>query len=103
MLLIPSNVNLFIGNLDYSVREAQLEELFSECGEVSSCKVVIDKMTDRSRGFAFVEMADDDQGRKAIETLNGRMLKSRAINVSEARPREERPARDGGNFRSRRD
>ena len=57
MLLIPSNVNLFIGNLDYSVREAQLEELFSECGEVSSCKVVIDKMTDRSRGFAFVEMA----------------------------------------------
>ncbi len=96
-------MNLYVGNLDYSVKEAQLEAMFSEIGEVSSVKIITDKMTGRSKGFAFVEMPNDDEGHEAIARLNQKSVNDRPISVSEARPpqqREKRPFRpsnrDGG-------
>ena len=90
-------MNLYIGNLSWGVTENELQQAFEAYGEVSSCKIVKDKMTNRSKGFAFVEMPNDDEGNAAISALNGKDLKGRAINVNEARPREERP--QGGGFR----
>jgi cold-inducible RNA-binding protein len=85
---------LYVGNLSYSVTTSSLEELFATVGEVASVDVITDRMTGRSRGFAFVEMADDAGAQKAVAELNGRDLDGRAIKVAEARPRRER--RDGG-------
>lgn len=85
---------LYVGNLSYNVTTSSLEELFSSVGEVASVDVITDRMTGRSRGFAFVEMADDAGAQKAVAELNGRDLDGRAIKVAEARPRRER--RDGG-------
>ncbi len=76
-------VKLFVGNLPWRVRDNDLVEMFSEHGQVTSANVVMDRDTGRSRGFGFVEMSDDD-GRKAIEALNGSDLDGRAINVNEA-------------------
>jgi RNA recognition motif-containing protein len=90
-------MNLYIGNLSWGVTEGELQQAFEAYGEVTSCKIVKDKMTNRSKGFAFVEMPNDEEGNAAIAALNGRDLKGRAINVNEARPREERP--QGGGFR----
>lgn len=82
-------MNIFISNLSYAVKDADLKELFEEYGEVSSAKVIIDKMTGRSRGFGFVEMADEF-AQKAIEELNQAEYDGKVINVSEAKPRENR-------------
>jgi len=82
-------MNLYIGNLDYKVREEQLEEMFAEFGEVTSVKIIKDKFSGRSKGFGFVEMADDNGGKEAINALNGKALLSREIIVSEARPKED--------------
>ncbi|MDD3877387.1 MAG: RNA-binding protein [Bacteroidales bacterium] len=82
-------MNLYIGNLDYKVREQQLEELFAEYGEVTSVKIIKDKFSGRSKGFGFVEMADDNGGKEAINALNGKPLLDREIIVSEARPKTE--------------
>ncbi|MBL7810863.1 MAG: RNA-binding protein [Bacteroidetes bacterium] len=90
-------MNLYIGNLDYAVKEADLQAAFEAVGEVSSAKIITDKITGRSKGFGFVEMPNDEEGRKAIESLNGTMLKAREITVNEARPKPE-----GGNFRGNR-
>lgn len=87
-------MNLFVGNLDYTVKDEHLLELFQQAGEVSSAKIIRDRETGRSKGFAFVEMPNDEEGAKAISSLNGQMLKTREISVSEARPREERGSRD---------
>jgi RNA recognition motif-containing protein len=81
-------MNLYIGNLAYTVREQELREFFEQCGEVSSAKVISDKMSGRSKGFGFVEMPNDAEGNKAIETLDGKELNGRPIRVNEARPKD---------------
>jgi cold-inducible RNA-binding protein len=86
---------LYVGNLAYSLKSDDLRDLFSEVGEVVSAKVITDMETGRSKGFAFVEMASDDLGNSAIEVLNGKEVGGRALRVTEANPRPERPA--GGN------
>ena len=85
--------NLFVGNLPYSMDSAKLEELFAQAGAVASAKVISDKYSGRSRGFGFVEMASDDEAKKAIEMFNGKEVDGRPLVVNEARPREDRPQR----------
>jgi RNA recognition motif-containing protein len=85
--------NLFVGNLPYSMDSAKLEELFAQAGAVASAKVISDKYSGRSRGFGFVEMASDDEAKKAIEMFNGKDVDGRPLVVNEARPREDRPQR----------
>src|SRR4030042_6948078 len=79
-------VNLFVGNLPYSVDDAALQQAFSQAGTVVSAKVIKDKYSGRSRGFGFVEMSSDEETKKAIETLNGKDFDGRALVVNEARP-----------------
>lgn len=86
---------LYIGNLSYSVDDSILQQKFSEFGAVDSAKVITDKMTGRSKGFGFVEMASDSDAQAAIEKLNGTDFQGRNINVSEARPPQPR---EGGGF-----
>lgn len=107
--------NLFIGSLAYATTDDSLKAFFEEIGEVNSARVVTDRETGRSRGFGFVEFADEANNAKAVDQLNGKELDGRAINVSEARPKEDRPRRDdngggrsfggngggGGSFRQR--
>jgi RNA recognition motif-containing protein len=90
---------LFVGSLAWAVTDDQLAEFFSAAGTVESAKVIVDRDTNRSKGFGFVEMSNDDEAKKAIDELNGKELGGRPITVNEARPREERPQRDfsGGN------
>lgn len=83
--------NLFVGNLPYATDNAQLQALFAAAGTVVSAKVITDKYSGRSRGFGFVEMATDEETKKAIEMFNGKDVEGRALVVNEARPREERP------------
>ncbi|MCC6761934.1 MAG: RNA-binding protein [Chitinophagaceae bacterium] len=92
-------MNLYIGNLSWGTSEADLQQLFEAYGEVSSCKIVTDKMTNRSKGFGFVEMPNNDEANAAINALNGKDVGGRNISVNEARPREERPSGGGGGFR----
>jgi len=82
-------MNIFIGSLPYSVKESSLKEFFEEYGEVSSVKIITDKMTGRSKGFAFVEMPDETAGKRAIEELNGATIDNREIVVNEAHERTE--------------
>lgn len=79
-------MNIYVGNLSYSMTSDELERLFSEHGQVDSAAVIMDRDTGRSRGFGFVEMPDD-AGRKAIEALNGADHGGRKLNINEARPR----------------
>lgn len=88
-------LNLYVGNLPYTMTDQELNDLFSEVGEVQSARVMNDRETGRSRGFGFVEMKNEDDGREAIEKLNGADCGGRALVVNEARPRENRP-RTGG-------
>ncbi|MFQ5849532.1 MAG: RNA recognition motif domain-containing protein [Candidatus Binatia bacterium] len=92
---------LYVGGLPYSVTEAQLEQLFSQHGEVRSAKVITDKFTGRSRGFGFVEMGSEEEGQRAMEALNGTQLEGRALIVNEAREQGER-RRPGVGGRGRR-
>ena len=80
-------LNIYVGNLPYSTTDASLQEAFSAHGTVDQAKVVIDRVTDRSRGFGFVEMANDDEGRAAIEAMNGTEMDGRTLVVNEARPK----------------
>jgi len=89
---------LFVGNLPYEVNDQSLSDFFSQAGTVVSASVIINKFNNQSKGFGFVEMSSDEEAKNAVETLNGQELSGRKIIVSEARPREERPA--GGGFRS---
>jgi RNA recognition motif-containing protein len=82
-------MNLYVGNLNYGARDNDLKALFEEIGEVSSAKVIMDRVSGRSKGFGFVEMPNEDEARKAIENLNGYSLQNREITVSEAKPRPE--------------
>ncbi len=86
-------MNIFTGNLSYSMAETELRELFEEFGEVTSAKIITDRETRRSKGFGFVEMSDKESALKAIEELNGQAVNGRPMVVNEARPREERPRR----------
>lgn len=88
-------MKIFVGNLPFSTTENELRDAFSAHGEVQSASIVIDRMTGRSRGFGFVEMPDD-AARAAIAALNGAQFSGRAIQVNEARPREERGSFGGG-------
>lgn len=92
-------MNIYVANLGFSLQDADLAQLFSAYGEVSSAKIITDKETGRSRGFGFVEMPDDAAASKAIAELDGTMAAGRAIKVNEAKPREERN-NGGGGFRS---
>jgi len=87
---------LFVGSLAFSATDDDLAQFFSQAGTVQSAKVIMDRDTNRSKGFGFVEMSNDDEAQKAIEMLNGKDLNGRAVNVSEARPREERPRQSYG-------
>ena len=87
---------LYVGNLAYSVRDDSLLQAFSQFGNVSSAKVMMDRETGRSKGFGFVEMGSDAEAQAAVNGMNGQPLEGRAIVVNEARPREERPGGFGG-------
>lgn len=87
---------LYVGNLGYSVTDQELEQLFSQHGAVQSAKVIMDRDSGRSKGFAFVEMSTDAEAKAAIEALNGTEIQGRALTVNEARPKEDRPS--GGGF-----
>ena len=80
-------MNLYVGNLSYDMSEENLRTEFAEYGEVQSAKIITDKFTGRSRGFGFVEMNSDDEGKKAMEELNGKDVEGRQLVVNEARPR----------------
>ena len=89
-------MNIYVSNLSFNVQDEDLKGFFEEYGEVSSAKVITDKFTGRSRGFGFVEMSDDAAAQKAIQELDGATVEGRAIKVSEAKPREQRPNNGGG-------
>jgi len=96
-------MNIYVGNLSYEATEDDLREAFSEYGEVTSVSVIMDRETNRPRGFAFVEMSDDEAARAAIEGLNLQRIAGRAVTVNEARPREGSGggSRGGGGGRRR--
>ncbi len=87
---------LFIGSLAWATNDDSLTALFSTVGTVVSASVIMDRETNRSKGFGFVEMSSDEEAKAAVEQLNGKDLDGRAIVVNEARPREERPRGGGG-------
>ena len=91
-------MNLYISNFSYNVTDADLNELFADYGEILSARVITDRETGRSRGFGFVELKDDDLAKKAIEELNQATYDEKVINVTEARPREDRGGNRGGGF-----
>ena len=82
-------MNIYVGNLSFKVEEPELSKLFDEYGEVSSVKIITDKYSGRSKGFAFVVMDNDDEAKNAINELNGKEVDSREIVVNEARPRRD--------------
>ncbi|HEY3381521.1 MAG TPA: RNA-binding protein [Vicinamibacterales bacterium] len=87
---------LYVGNLPYQIGEAELQELFGQAGSVDSVRVMRDMATGQARGFAFVEMATDEEAQKAATQLNGHSLGGRALTVNEARPKPERTGGFGG-------
>jgi RNA recognition motif-containing protein len=88
---------LFVGNLSFQTTEEDLQQAFQSYGEIAEIRLVLDRDTGRSRGFAFVAMADDEAARKATEGLNGAMLDGRPLRVNEAEERRDRPSGGGGN------
>jgi RNA recognition motif-containing protein len=92
-------MNIYVSNLSFNVQDEDLRGFFAEYGEVSSAKVITDRETGRSRGFGFVEMPNDAEAQKAIQELNGASADGRNINVTVAKPREERPKRSFSNSR----
>ncbi|MBL7870486.1 MAG: RNA-binding protein [Cyclobacteriaceae bacterium] len=82
-------MNIYVANIPWKATEEQLKQLFAEHGEVTTAKIIMDKVTQRSRGFGFIEMADDTAGRNAINELNGFDFLGKNLVVNEARPREE--------------
>ncbi len=90
---------LYVGNLSYETTEGNLSELFGTVGEVASVSLITDRMSGRSKGFAFVEMAEDSVAQEAIAQLNSKELNGREINVAEARPQKPRSNQYGGGNR----
>jgi RNA recognition motif-containing protein len=89
-------MKLYVGNLPYSMTDADLEQLFAQHGTVQSVQIIIDRDTGRSKGFGFVEMGSGDEGQAAIAALHDKDVGGRKLTVNEARPREERPRGGGG-------
>ena len=89
-------MRLYVGNLPFKITEAELSDLFSQCGVVDSVRIITDRDTGRSRGFAFVEMTNADEAERAIAALNGANLGGRALNVNEARPKTAGGGGGGG-------
>jgi len=87
---------LYVGGLSYDTTDATLKETFSAAGTVESAAVIIDRMSNRSKGFGFVEMSTDEEAQKAIEMFNGKDIDGRNVTVNEARPMESRAPRQGG-------
>ena len=88
--------NIFVGNLSFDATESAVRSMFEEYGTVDRVNIVTDRDTGRARGFGFVEMSNDGEGEKAIASLNGRDMDGRALNVNEARPKENRGGGGGG-------
>lgn len=88
---------LFVGNLSYQTMENDLQDYFAQAGVVTSVNLMLDKMTGKSRGFAFVEFATPEEAVKAVEQFHNKEFQGRTLTVNVARPREERPARWSGN------
>ncbi len=98
------STKLYVGGVPYSTTEESLQAAFAQAGNVVSAKVITDRVTGRSRGFAFVEMATDEEGQAAIAMWHGKEFEGRTLTVNEARPLEDRPPRrpgggGGGGFR----
>ena len=89
---------LYVGNLSFDTSENDLRRLFEPFGTVTSCNLIMDKMTGKSRGFAFVELSSPAEAAKAIEEMNGKEVSGRALTVNEAKPREDRPRGGGGGY-----
>jgi RNA recognition motif-containing protein len=99
-------MKIYVGNLSFSINDESLSQIFSEYGAVDSAKVIVDRDSGRSRGFGFVEMADDQEARNAIESANGKEIDGRALTVNEAKPQKKRGGsggRRGGGGGGRRD
>ena len=86
-------MNIYVGNLPYTISEDELRDLFAEHGEVSSANIINDRYSGQSKGFGFVEMPTQSEAESAIEALNEASIKGRNIKVNQARPRTERPQR----------
>jgi RNA recognition motif-containing protein len=84
-------MTLYVANIGYHTTEASLKDIFSQYGEVSSAKIILDRQTGKSRGFGFVEMGSDDEATKAIQGLNNKEIDGRALSVSVAKEKTERP------------
>jgi RNA recognition motif-containing protein len=93
---------LFVGNLSFNTTEGDIQDLFKQAGSVASCELIMDKFTNKSRGFAFVTMGTQEEATKAIAEFNGKELDGRALTVNEAKPREDRPRGDFGGGGGRR-
>ncbi len=93
-------MNIYVSNLSFNVQDEDLKSYFADYGEVSSAKVITDKLTNRSRGFGFVEMPDEAAAQKAIAELDGASVDGRTIRVNVAKPREERSNSSSKNSRS---
>ena len=89
-------MNIYVGNLPFEIDDAELERTFTPYGEVSSARVIQDRFSGRSRGFGFVEMADNAKAEEAIQALNGKDFNGRPLTVNEAKPREDRRGGGGG-------
>lgn len=90
---MTNNCRLFVGNISFRTLENDLHDYFAQAGVVTSCTLMLDKFTGRSRGFAFVEMSTSEEANKAVEMFHGKEFQERALTVNIARPREERPNR----------
>jgi cold-inducible RNA-binding protein len=93
------SMKLYVGNLSYQTSSDDLQQLFAKAGTVQTASVVEDRETGRSRGFGFVEMSSKEEGQQAIQQFNGQDLGGRALNVNEAKPRENRNGGGGSNSR----
>ena len=93
--------NIFVGNLSFDATDATIRALFETHGTVENVNVITDRDTGRSKGFGFVEMADDAEAQRAILAVNGKEIDGRALTVNEARPKTDRPAGGGGGWSRR--
>jgi RNA recognition motif-containing protein len=93
-------MNIYVANIPFKASDAELKQLFQEFGEVSSAKIIMDKETQRSRGFGFVDMPDDSAARAAMEKLNGFNFMGKDLVVNEAKPKTDAPRGGGGGYRS---
>jgi RNA recognition motif-containing protein len=94
-------MNIYVGNLSWGLKDQDLANLFAPFGEVTSAKIVTDKFTQRSKGFGFVEMANDEEAQAAIAQLNGTEIEGRSLVVNESRPKQEGGSGGGGGFKKR--